>query len=137
MDLPLVDRSLISGCVQVTDDEASDTTRSLARLEGVFAGYSSGANVAAALSLLAGPEKGNNIAITINDSGLKYLSTGHVKAHRCRGNPRPRRRAECHDPSRPHELAHDDGISVCGENSGWVRGVRAVSRQGTRTAGGR
>ena len=75
MDLPLLDKSMISGYVQVTDDEATRTARSLASLEGIFAGFSSGANVCSALKLLKGQEKGKNIVLTINDSGLKYLST--------------------------------------------------------------
>jgi cysteine synthase A len=75
MDLPLVDRSLIDGFIQVSDGEAIETTRTLARTEGVFAGFSSGANVCAALKLLGGIERGKNIVLTLNDSGLKYLST--------------------------------------------------------------
>ena len=75
MELPLVDRSLIDGYVQVSDNEAIDTARKLGRCEGAFAGFSSGANVCAALKLLAGKEKGSNIVLTLNDSGLKYLST--------------------------------------------------------------
>ncbi|MBF4694737.1 PLP-dependent cysteine synthase family protein [Fusibacter ferrireducens] len=76
MDLPLVDKNLIDGYVQVTNDDARDTARKLAELEGIFAGFSSGANVCAALKLLSGTEKGKNIVVTLNDSGLKYLSTG-------------------------------------------------------------
>ncbi len=75
LDLPLLDKTMISGCIQVTDDEAKDMAQNLARLEGIFAGFSSGANVCAALKLLKGLEKGKNIALTLNDSGLKYLST--------------------------------------------------------------
>ncbi|MDR0897653.1 MAG: cysteine synthase family protein [Oscillospiraceae bacterium] len=75
MDLPLLDKSMIDGCVQITDDETMQTARELARLEGVFAGFSSGANVCAAIKLLLGAEKGKNIVLTLNDSGLKYLST--------------------------------------------------------------
>lgn len=75
MDLPLLDKAMISGCIQITNEEATETARSLARLEGIFAGFSSGANVCAALKLLAGAEKGRNIVLTLNDSGLKYLST--------------------------------------------------------------
>jgi cysteine synthase A len=75
MELPLLDRALIDGLVQVSDDEAIDMARRLARHEGVFAGFSSGANVCAAVKLLAGREKGKNIVLTLNDSGLKYLST--------------------------------------------------------------
>jgi len=75
MDLPLVDKSLVSGYVQISDEEAAETARLLANVEGIFAGFSSGANVCAALKLLAGPEKGKSIVLTLNDSGLKYLST--------------------------------------------------------------
>jgi cysteine synthase A len=75
MDLPLLDRELVTGYLQVTDEEAMAAARDLARLEGVFAGFSSGANVAAALNLLRTTEQGASIALTINDSGLKYLST--------------------------------------------------------------
>ena len=49
--------------------------RRLAREEGVFAGYSSGAVVAAATKLLAGEEAGRTVGVVLADSGLKYLST--------------------------------------------------------------
>jgi cysteine synthase A len=75
MELPLLDKHLVHDYLAVTDEEAMAAARELARLEGIFAGFSSGANVAAALKLLKGPEKGKTIALTINDSGLKYLST--------------------------------------------------------------
>ena len=75
MDLPLIDKTLIDGYVQVSNDEARDTARKLAEQEGIFAGFSSGANVYAALKLLSTIEKGKNIVVTLNDSGLKYLST--------------------------------------------------------------
>lgn len=75
MDLPLLDKNLITNYIRVTDEEATQAARELAIKEGIFAGFSSGANVAAALKLLKGEEKGANIVLTINDSGLKYLST--------------------------------------------------------------
>lgn len=74
-DLNLLDKSLVSGYLAVTDEEAIQAARDLARHEGIFGGFSSGANVAAALQLLAGKENGRSIALTINDTGLKYLST--------------------------------------------------------------
>jgi cysteine synthase A len=74
-DLPLLDRALVTDYIQVGDDEASEATRALAAEEGIFAGISSGANLAVALRLLAGPERGQTIAIIVCDSGLKYLST--------------------------------------------------------------
>jgi cysteine synthase A len=63
------------GYLTVTDAEAIAAARRLACEEGIFGGFSSGANLAAALKLLAGPERGGTIAIVICDSGLKYLST--------------------------------------------------------------
>jgi cysteine synthase A len=61
--------------LQVSGDAARDATRLLARTEGIFGGFSSGANVAAALQLLAGELAGKTVAVVICDSGLKYLST--------------------------------------------------------------
>ncbi len=63
------------GFIQVSSQDAIDSTRRLAKEEGIFAGYSSGANLAAALKLLNGPLSGATIAIIACDSGLKYLST--------------------------------------------------------------
>jgi len=74
-ELALLDPQLVDGYLSVSGSRAQDIARSLAREEGIFAGYSAGANVAAALDLLAGPEAGGCIAVIICDSGLKYLST--------------------------------------------------------------
>jgi cysteine synthase A len=70
-ELPMLERALPDAVIQVTDREAIQTARRLAREEGVFAGFSSGANVAAALRLA----RGKTVVTVINDSGLKYLST--------------------------------------------------------------
>jgi cysteine synthase len=70
----LWDPSLADGYFAVTDEEAIASARALARQEGIFAGFSSGANVHAALQL-AHDSAGGVIVTTINDSGLKYLST--------------------------------------------------------------
>jgi cysteine synthase A len=51
-EMPVVDRGLIDGCVTVTHEEAVEMARLLAKAEGVFAGFSSGANLAAAAKLL-------------------------------------------------------------------------------------
>jgi cysteine synthase A len=74
MPVPLVDRELIEDFIFINDDAAMETTRRLAKEEGIFAGFSSGANVAAALQLLETREKGKNIAVIIEDIGLKYMS---------------------------------------------------------------
>jgi cysteine synthase A len=65
----------IDGYLKVSDDEAIQMARRLASEEGIFAGFSSGANLAAAFQLLHGPCQGKTVLILINDSGLKYLST--------------------------------------------------------------
>ena len=65
----------LDGYLQVNDEQAIDGARRLAKEEGIFAGFSSGANLAGALQLLEGPMQGKTIVIVICDSGLKYLST--------------------------------------------------------------
>jgi cysteine synthase A len=75
MELSLIHQEHIDGYLQVTDEEAMDFARRLAKEEGIFAGFSSGANVAAAIHLLKDKHRGATIAILLPDSGLKYLST--------------------------------------------------------------
>ncbi len=71
---PLWEDGLADGFLGVTDDEAARWARELARVEGIFAGYSSGANLAGAMKLLeAAPA--TRVVLLLNDSGLKYLST--------------------------------------------------------------
>ena len=74
-DLPLLRPEHIDGYLKVSDEEAVAAARRLAKAEGIFAGFSSGANLAAALQLIRGSFRGKTVAITICDSGLKYLST--------------------------------------------------------------
>ncbi len=74
-DLTFVKPEYVDGYLQVGDQEAVEVARRLAREEGIFSGFSSGANVAAALQLLQEPFKAKTIVTILNDSGLKYLST--------------------------------------------------------------
>ena len=73
--LPMIRPEDVDGYLQVSDEAAMAAARRLARQEGLFCGFSSGANVAAALDLLSGPCQGGTIVTILNDSGLKYLST--------------------------------------------------------------
>ncbi len=73
--LALLGQDHIDGYLQVTDDEAIAMARRLAREEGIFAGFSSGANVAAAWRLLETDFRGKIAVVLLSDSGLKYLST--------------------------------------------------------------
>jgi cysteine synthase A len=70
-DLPMLERARPDAVMQVSDEEAIAAARRLARVEGIFAGFSSGANIAAALRLA----EGRTVVTIVNDSGLKYLST--------------------------------------------------------------
>lgn len=74
-DLPLLEESLVTDYLRVTDEEAIDATRMLAREEGIFGGFSSGANLAAGLQLLRDREAGATVVFLVCDSGLKYLTT--------------------------------------------------------------
>ncbi len=71
LHLPIVDE-----VIQVTDDEAFEWARRLHKEEGIFAGISSGGNVAAAAKLAARPEnKGKIIVVILPSIGERYLST--------------------------------------------------------------
>lgn len=71
----VVDISIIDDIVSVTDDDAYDMTRILAKYEGIFAGISSGAAAFAAQKVAKdlGP---NKLIVTVfPDTGERYLST--------------------------------------------------------------
>ena len=74
-DPALLEDVPVDGYLEVSGTEARETARALAREEGIFGGFSGGANVAAAVRLLEGELKGATIGCLICDSGLKYLST--------------------------------------------------------------
>ena len=72
----VLDRSVIDEVVTVGNQTAFETSRHLARLEGIPVGISSGASVAAALEIAARPGmEGKNIVIIIPSFAERYLST--------------------------------------------------------------
>ncbi len=73
--LEMVRPQHVDGYIKVSDEEAMEAARTLARTEGIFAGFSTGANFAAAARLLRERFPGKTAVILANDSGLKYLST--------------------------------------------------------------
>ena len=70
-----MDMSLVDQVIKVTDQEAFDTVRRLASTEGVIAGSSSGAAMAAVLKLVESGAKGNIVTV-FPDRGDRYFSTG-------------------------------------------------------------
>lgn len=77
--VPLWDRSAISEIATVSTDEAMATARRLAAEEGLFAGTSTGANVAAALDVARRLGSGATVVTVLCDTGIKYLSTALYK----------------------------------------------------------
>ena len=59
----------------VTDDEAIETARNLARMEGIMCGISSGTNVAAALQLAKKLGPGKTVVTVLPDTAERYFST--------------------------------------------------------------
>lgn len=70
-----MDMRLVDEVIKVTDTEAFETARLLAKNEGIFAGSSSGAAMAAVLKL-AEKIGGGNIVTVFPDRGDRYFTTG-------------------------------------------------------------
>ncbi|SIS78387.1 cysteine synthase A [Phaeovulum vinaykumarii] len=72
----VLDLTLIDAVETVTDAEAMETARRLAREEGILSGISCGAAAAVALRLAHRPENaGKTIVVILPDSGERYLSS--------------------------------------------------------------
>jgi len=73
---PVLDQGLIDEVITVSDDDAMEIGRRLAREEGLLSGVSSGAAMAAALQLAQRPElEGKRIVVILASFGERYLST--------------------------------------------------------------
>lgn len=74
-------RELVDEIMTVTTEEAYAAARRLMAAEGVCAGISTGANIAASLRLAARPEmEGRHIVTFACDTGERYMSTGLFSA---------------------------------------------------------
>ncbi|MBU4303876.1 MAG: cysteine synthase A [Candidatus Omnitrophica bacterium] len=72
----VLNRQVIDEVIRVTNDDSGETARSLAKLEGILAGISSGAALWAALEVAKRKEnKGKVIVVILPDTGERYLST--------------------------------------------------------------
>ena len=70
-----LNQNIYSNIYIVTDEEAIQTARDLARLEGIMCGISSGTNVAAALKLAKKLGKGKTVVTVLPDTAERYFST--------------------------------------------------------------
>jgi cysteine synthase A len=74
--VPLWEPALADRIEQVSTEEAKEMVQRLAKVEGVFAGTSTGANVVAALRLAEDMAPGSTVITVMCDTGMKYLSKG-------------------------------------------------------------
>jgi len=74
--VPLVlNKSIVDELIQVSNEDALEITRRLAREEGLLVGISSGAAVCAALKVAEALGEGKNVVVMAPDTGERYLST--------------------------------------------------------------
>ncbi len=72
----VLNREIIDEVIRVKDEDAGNTARRLARMEGILAGISSGAACWAALEVAKRPENaGKMIVAVLPDTGERYLTT--------------------------------------------------------------
>lgn len=71
----VLNQEIYSEIITVTNEQAMETARELARNEGVFVGISAGANVFAARQVAAKLKPGQNVVTILCDTGERYLST--------------------------------------------------------------
>lgn len=72
---PILDQTIIDEIVTVSDEDALDTTRRLAKEEGILCGISSGTNVFVALKMAKELGKGKRVVTVLPDTGERYFST--------------------------------------------------------------
>lgn len=75
-DIPFENKGLCDGEIAVSSEDAIEGMKDLAKVEGLYAGISSGANLVAAIKCLKKSE-GKKVVILLNDVGLKYISSGY------------------------------------------------------------
>ncbi len=72
----ILDTAIFDEVITISNEEAIQTTRQLAREQGLFVGISSGANVIAALQVARRLGDGKQVVTILCDTGERYLSTG-------------------------------------------------------------
>jgi cysteine synthase A len=72
---PILNKEIFSEICIITDEEAINTAKDLARLEGLMCGISSGTNVAAAIKLARRLGRGKTVVTVLPDTAERYFST--------------------------------------------------------------
>jgi cysteine synthase A len=72
----VLNTNIYNEIIKVTDSDAAETARAMAKKEGILAGISSGAALWAALQVAKKLGKGRQVVVIIPDRGDRYLSTG-------------------------------------------------------------
>ena len=76
----VLDQSLLDDVVTVSNDDAFETARKMAKMEGILCGISSGAAVWAAIEVAKRPESaGKTIVVILPSTGERYISTDLFK----------------------------------------------------------
>jgi cysteine synthase A len=72
----ILNTKIFDGIIQVSDEDARETARRIAREEGILVGISSGAAAYAALQIAKGKGRDKHLLVIFPDTGERYLSTG-------------------------------------------------------------
>ena len=72
----IYDSSVVDEIIKVTDEEAFDIAKRMAKEEGILVGISTGANIAAAIKVAKKLGKGKKVVTVAPDGGEKYISMG-------------------------------------------------------------
>jgi cysteine synthase A len=85
----VLNRSVADRILTVSDAEAIEAARALARQEGIFCGISSGGTFAAALKVAKEAARGSSILAMLPDTGERYLSTALFEGISDGSDPEP------------------------------------------------
>ena len=72
----IYDRSVVDEIIKISDEEAFEIAKLMAKEEGILVGISTGANIAAAIKIAKKVGKGKKIVTVSPDGGEKYISMG-------------------------------------------------------------
>jgi cysteine synthase A len=72
----ILNTKIYDGVIQVSDDDARETARRIAKEEGILVGISSGAAAYAGLLIAKGKGRDKHLLVILPDTGERYLSTG-------------------------------------------------------------